>query len=165
MKKAFTLIELLVVVLIIGILAAVALPQYQKAVEKSRIAEAKIGLNTLKKACALCKLQKGEDECNGNGIEILADVGIELPGPLTIGGSKHPGGGGVTSDGYILTPHWAYNMVGCTELYATKVLPNGNYGYTIGVFGHDLECNSAFNGGDCTQVCGDKDYCVIESGW
>ena len=55
-NAGFTLIVLLVVVLIIGILAAVALPQYEKAVAKSRIAEAQNLLNAIMKAEAVYML-------------------------------------------------------------------------------------------------------------
>ena len=44
-NKGFTLIEILIAVLIIGILAAIAVPQYQKGVEKSKALQ---GLTLLK---------------------------------------------------------------------------------------------------------------------
>lgn len=58
-KQAFTLIELLVVVLIIGILAAVALPQYEQAVMKSRYATLKANVKSIYDAQQLYFLANG----------------------------------------------------------------------------------------------------------
>lgn len=58
-KQGFTLVELLVVVLIIGILSAVALPQYTKTVEKARASEAVSTIYALEKAIDLWVLANG----------------------------------------------------------------------------------------------------------
>ncbi len=78
MKKGFTLIELLVVVLIIGILSAVALPQYQKTVLKSRTAEAWTNLSALNKAINVFCLENPEYSSSG-GTQILdlISIGVE----------------------------------------------------------------------------------------
>ena len=74
MKKGFTLIELLVVVLIIGILSAVALPQYEKAVEKARAAEG-IALTR-----AIMEAQQRYYLANNTYTTDLKDLDIEIPG-------------------------------------------------------------------------------------
>ena len=71
--KAFTLIELLVVVLIIGILAAVALPQYQKAVEKSKATQALTMLHSFVQA------QEEYKMANGNYAQHFEDLSIGVP--------------------------------------------------------------------------------------
>ena len=72
-KQAFTLIELLVVVLIIGILAAVALPKYELAVAKARYMQLISLANALRKGQDLYKL------ANGQFTDDISALSIDLP--------------------------------------------------------------------------------------
>ncbi len=103
-KQAFTLIELLVVVLIIGILASVAMPQYESAVRKSRV---------MKYAALAKALQQEVEVCNlaNSSPCTWADIGFEL---------KDRNGNLVTADGSgDLDTHFKYILNGADGTGAT----------------------------------------------
>jgi prepilin-type N-terminal cleavage/methylation domain-containing protein len=85
-NSGFTLIEVLIVVLIIGILTSVALPQYQKAVEKTRAMK---GVQALKD---ILSAQQVYYETYGTYTDDLSklDVDVAIPADFKI----------VTQEGY-----------------------------------------------------------------
>ena len=66
----FTLIELLVVVLILGILASMALPQYFKAVERSRMSEVVVLFNNIAQAQRRKQMQTNAYVSHFEGLDV-----------------------------------------------------------------------------------------------
>lgn len=163
MNKGFTLIELLVVVLIIGILSAVALPQYTKAVEKSRATEAMTLLGNLSTAEQIYKMSTGAFTTD------MTLLDLQLPG---VSGTNPVST--ITTKNYQLriteanattfsaeAKRWVNGAAGQGDLAYTLNLRIDNNGtITRTCSGSANTCKSIANGATCNDTSStNKDWC------
>ena len=114
MQKGFTLVEVLVVVFIVGVLAAVALPQYNRSVERARTAEAlsngRVMLDSMNRAVML------QPNALPNTKGVL-DVKI--------------GGGAWTNNSVYRTKDFEYDISHGNYLLITRLMADGTALYRV----------------------------------
>lgn len=86
-RRSFTFIEIIVVIVIVGLLAALALPQFGTSKERSFDKEAKLNLQSIQEAEATYKMEKGTyypgASSTGNPGLINANLKVGLPTDTT----------------------------------------------------------------------------------
>lgn len=128
-KKGFTLIELLVVVLIIGILAAMAMPAYFKAVERARAAEADTMIGTVVNAQQRYKMKTGNYAANWTSLDVAPTNATQAATYCTKG--TYDATKGCTGNGFLITLVGTKTTQGNTSGVIAARKGSGQYKYTL----------------------------------
>ena len=156
-NKGFTLIELLVVVLIIGILAAMAMPQYFKAMERSRMTEAVTLLSNIATAQQRKYLQINAYAKNYSGLDV-APKGASAGNYCTKGTLAADGKCG-KGNGFLVSLEQTNTGLNKGNAVAKRVGPGTlQYQYNLVRYynGEGTQCNAENKNGAelCMDFCG-----------
>ena len=144
-KKGFSLIEMLAVVLIIGILSAVAMPQYARVREKARFAQAQVMAKSMYDSCErlLSEFDKGYKEMGADYHKVTRlDIGSDslLPPGFSISADKT----------YISGAGFSYILDSTKNDCVVNVTKPSQSGLKIVFNGEKFTCS---DGG--AKICGD----------
>ena len=156
-NKGFTLIELLVVVLIIGILAAMAMPQYFKAMERSRMTEAVTLLANIAQAQQRKYMQINAYAKNYSGLDV-APKGASAGNYCTKGTLAADGKCG-KGNGFLVSLEQTNTGLNKGNAVAKRVGPGElQYKYNLVRYynGEGTQCNAENKNGAelCMDFCG-----------
>ena len=144
-QAGFTLIELMIAVTVLGILAAIAYPQYTEFVQRSRIADATSGLNDFRTRMEQF-FQDNRTYANG------ANCGVPDPG-VTGSSSFQIVCGGATPAGYVVNADGLAAKGMSAFRYRLTVAGGGVTRATIGApagWVTPANCWAVRKGGDCS---------------
>ena len=138
--KGFSLIELLAVVAIIGILAGIALPQYQKAVEKSRAAEGVVQAKAIRDGILL-HFQEAPDDPADNKSKI---AWVKIPSDVAGYGNMYR------------TKHFQY-ILGANNSFTVQRINGATFSGTV-LYSIIYRLDSGGNWSSTTSGCDDSKY-------